>query len=74
MADYINKYLLTDYSRKLSYTVLMICCTVFLSRSDFYKHFFSDSQYTLCMVIFLKMKLGKIYLYTYILCVIRSSP
>lgn len=49
MADYINKYLLTDYSRNQSYTVLMICCTVFcLSRSDFsfsYKRFSSDSQF-----------------------------
>lgn len=45
-----------------------------LSSEYFYKHFFSDSQYTLCMVIFLKMKLFKIYLYTYILCIIRSSP
>lgn len=45
----------------------MICCTVFLSRSDSYKHFFSDSQYTLCMVIFLKMNvLGKIYLYIFV--------
>lgn len=46
-----------------------------------YKHFFSDSQYTLCMVIFLKINSGEIfffsrsfflffYLYTYILCVI----
>lgn len=34
------------------------------------KHFFSDSQYTSCMVIFLKMKLGLRFTCTLIFCVL----
>lgn len=54
----INTYLQTTAENSPT-QFSMICCTVFfVQECDFINISFSDSQYTLCMVIILKMKLG----------------